>query len=68
MKCSLSDFYVTNITDDAPFTGVIEMSALVDKKEFGRNTLVYLPKYVGPDDELFDRTDDEIRERVPQRP
>ena len=27
---SLSDFYVTNITDEAPFTGVIEMSALVD--------------------------------------
>jgi protoporphyrinogen oxidase len=63
MKCSLSDFYVTNITDDAPFTGVIEMTALVDKREFGRNALVYLPKYVAPDDELFDRTDDEI-ERI----
>jgi protoporphyrinogen oxidase len=60
MKCSLSPFYVTNITDDAPFTGVIEMSALVDKKEFGRNALVYLPKYVPPDDPLFDKTDEEI--------
>jgi protoporphyrinogen oxidase len=59
---SLSDFYVTNITDDAPFTGIIEMSALADKKEFGRNALVYLPKYVAPDDELFDRNDDEIKE------
>ena len=55
MKCSLSNYYVTNITDEAPFTGVIEMSALVDKKEFGRNALVYLPKYVAPDDELFDK-------------
>ena len=63
MKCSLSKFYVTNITDEAPFTGVIEMSALVDKKEFGRNALVYLPKYVAPDDELLDKTDDEI-ERI----
>ncbi len=62
MKKSLSNFYVTNITDEAPFTGVIEMSALVNKKEFGGNALVYLPKYVAPDDELFDKTDDEIRE------
>lgn len=61
LKCSLSNYYVTNITDDAPFTGVIEMTALVDKKEFGRNSLVYLPKYVAPDDELFNKTDDEIR-------
>lgn len=63
MKCSLSNFYVTNITDEAPFTGVIEMSALVDKKEFGRNALVYLPKYVAPDDELFERSDEDI-ERI----
>ncbi len=61
LKCPLSDHYVTNITDDAPFTGVIEMTALVDKKEFGHNSLVYLPKYVAPDDELFDKSDDEIR-------
>ena len=62
MRCSLSEYYVTNITDESPFTGIIEMTALVDKKEFGRNALVYLPKYVSPDDELFDKTDDEIRE------
>lgn len=62
MKCPLSDYYVTNITDEAPFTGVIEMSALVDKKEFNRNALVYLPKYVAPDDELFEKTDEEIKE------
>lgn len=62
MKKSLSDFYVTNITDAAPFTGIIEMSALVDKAEFGGNALVYLPKYVAPDDELFERTDAEIEE------
>ncbi|MBK8466289.1 MAG: NAD(P)/FAD-dependent oxidoreductase [Chloracidobacterium sp.] len=61
MKCSMSNFYVTNITDEAPFTGVIEMSALVDKKEFGRNALIYLPKYVAPDDELFEKSDDEIQ-------
>lgn len=63
MKKSLSDFYVTNITDAAPFTGIIEMSALVDKREFGGSALVYLPKYVAPGDELFDKTDAEIEEK-----
>jgi len=61
MKCSLSPYYVTNITDEAPFTGIIEMSALVDKREFGRNALVYLPKYVAPDDALFDKSDEDIQ-------
>jgi len=59
-KKSLSEFYVTNITDETPFTGIIEMSALVDKKEFGGNALIYLPKYVSPDDELFEKSDAEI--------
>jgi protoporphyrinogen oxidase len=63
MKKSLSNFYVTNITDETPFTGIIEMSALVDKREFGGNALVYLPKYVAPDDPLFEKTDAEIEEQ-----
>jgi protoporphyrinogen oxidase len=59
---SVSPYYVTNITDTwVPFTGVIEMSALVDKKHFGGNALVYLPKYISPDDPLFDQSDDEIK-------
>ncbi|MET0753780.1 MAG: NAD(P)/FAD-dependent oxidoreductase [Pyrinomonadaceae bacterium] len=62
MKKSLSNFYVTNITDETPFTGIIEMSALVEKSEFGGNALVYLPKYVAPDDELFEKTDAEIED------
>jgi protoporphyrinogen oxidase len=62
MRSSLSNYYITNITDEMPFTGVIEMSALVDKKELSRNALVYLPKYVAPDDELFEKSDEEIQE------
>lgn len=55
---SISDFYVTNITDTwVPFTGIIEMTALVDKKYFDGKTLVYLPKYVVKDDPLFNETD-----------
>jgi protoporphyrinogen oxidase len=60
---SVSPFYVTNITDTwVPFTGVIEMTALVDKQYFGGNTLIYLPKYVSPDDPIFTKSDDETKE------
>jgi protoporphyrinogen oxidase len=59
---SISPYYVTNITDTwVPFTGVIEMSALVDKKKFGGNALIYLPKYLNPSDPLFNASDDEIK-------
>ena len=64
LKKPLDRFYVTNITDDwVPFTAVIEMSALVNPSEFGGRHLVYLPKYVAPDDPLFNESDDSIRER-----
>ena len=63
LKAPLAGFYVTNITDPAPFTGVIEMTALVDPKELGGRHLVYLPKYVAPDDPLFAESDDNIRGR-----
>lgn len=64
LKNSLADFYVTNITDgNVPFTGVIEMSALVDPSEFGGNALVYLPYYVPADHEAFKWSDEEVREK-----
>ncbi len=57
----LGPYYVTNITDGwVPFTAVIDMSALVKPGTFGDRALAYLPKYVEPDDPLFERTDDEI--------
>jgi protoporphyrinogen oxidase len=59
---SISPYYVTNITDTwVPFTGVIEMSALVDKNRFGGKALIYLPKYLNPSDPLFKASDDEIK-------
>jgi protoporphyrinogen oxidase len=59
---SISPYYITNITDTwIPFTGVIEMSALVDQKHLDGNSLVYLPKYVSPSDELFKKSDLEIQ-------
>jgi protoporphyrinogen oxidase len=57
----LAQYYVTNITDSwVPFTAVIEMSALVDRQQLGGHTLVYLPKYVVPDDPAFALSDAEI--------
>lgn len=62
LKQSISPYYVTNITDSwPPFTGIIEMTALIDKNEIKGNHLVYLPKYVEPGDELFDKSDNELR-------
>jgi len=61
LKNTVSPYYVTNITDDiAPFTGIIEMSALVDKKNFKGHSLIYLPKYVKASDPFFAQTDAEI--------
>lgn len=63
LRKPLDKYYVTNITDSfAPFTGVIEMSALVDKKEFKGKNLVYLPKYVVPNHPIFVKSDEEIKD------
>jgi protoporphyrinogen oxidase len=58
----ISNFYVTNVTDTwVPFTGVIEMSALVDKAEFENRHLVYLPKYLISNDAFFNKNDEDIK-------
>lgn len=63
LKKSISPYYITNITDSwPPFTGIIEMTALIDKEETKGNHLVYLPKYVNPDDELFDKEEKEVKD------
>ena len=60
----LANFYITNITDSwVPFTGVIEMSALVDRNQFNGNALIYLPKYVACDSPAFDIPDGVLKER-----
>ena len=61
LKKPLAGYYVTNITDPAPFTGVIEMTALIDPAQVGGHTLVYLPKYATADDAVWSRTDDQIQ-------
>jgi protoporphyrinogen oxidase len=60
----LAGYYVTNITDEGmPYTGVIEMSALVKPEEIGGRGLIYLPKYTVADDEAATWSDEEVEDR-----
>lgn len=62
LKKSISPFYVTNITDSwPPFTGIIEMTALIDKIETKGKHLVYLPRYVNPEDQLFEKNENQLK-------
>jgi len=58
LRKPLSPYYVTNVTDRwVPFTGVIEMTALVDRDRFDGHSLVYLPCYLAQDDSSWGRSD-----------
>lgn len=62
-KKNLAGYYVTNLTDGwIPFTGIIEMTAVVDGAYFGGNSLVYLPRYVSMEDPFWKKEDQEIQE------
>ena len=63
LRRSLSPYYLTNVTDDVPFTGVVEMTNLIDSAATSGRSLVYLPKYTSPSDPLFNLTDEEVWDR-----
>lgn len=64
LKHPLSPYYLTNVTEDVPFTGIVEMTNLIDPgTATGGRTLVYLPKYTTPSDPLFSLSDDEVWSR-----
>ncbi len=63
LRRPLAGYYLTNIIDDCELTGVVEMTALVDPSELGGHHLVYLPRYVAPDDPLMTAPDHEIERR-----
>ena len=51
LRRSLTPYYVLNLLDTSlPFTGVIESTNVIPPEAFGGRHLVYLPKYVTPDD------------------
>jgi protoporphyrinogen oxidase len=61
LRKPLSEFYVTNITEESPFTGVIEMTNLISTvDETAGHHLVYLPRYTQFDDPLFSADEDSV--------
>lgn len=61
---SLSPYYVTNLIDkNHPFTGIVELSRVVDPLEFKGKSLVMLPRYDLPCSEWFKMTDEEIKKK-----
>lgn len=65
LRRALSPFYITNIADSSiPLTGIIEMSSLVDREMFKGRSLVYLPRYLHPEDPAFDHSDGRIEQEA----
>lgn len=65
LKRPLGNAYLTYITDDSiPFTTVIEMSSLVDRKQLGGYHLAYLPRYVPSTHPILDASDDEVKAQL----
>jgi protoporphyrinogen oxidase len=61
----VSPYYVTNILDETiPFTGLIEMSALVDPLQIRNHGLLYIPRYLPPDHSDFARSDDDLENQM----
>ena len=60
LRAPLSPYYLTYLMDELPFTAVVEMTTLIPASWVGGHTLVYLPRYVAPDDALFEAPDAEI--------
>jgi protoporphyrinogen oxidase len=63
LKTQLMPYYVLNITDDSiPFTAVVETTNLIDPKYVKGHHLVYLPKYLAPDNDMATWSDDKVKE------
>lgn len=60
LRRPLSPYYLTNITQDSRFTGVVEMTNLIDKAETNGYSLVYLPKYTTASDPVFMMSDAQL--------
>lgn len=62
LKKQLLPYYVLNITDDSiPFTAVVETTNLINPEHVKGYHLVYLPKYLAPDNEMANWPDDKVR-------
>jgi len=67
LESQLTPYYVTNILDATiPFTGLIEMSALVDPQQLKGHGLLYIPRYLPPDHADFSRSDADLENEMIQ--
>src|SRR5262249_25435720 len=67
LRRPLAGYYVLNLADPGlPFTGVIEMSSLVDRSEFQGHNLVYLPRYAAAEEAVWNLSDDEVQDQFLQ--
>jgi len=61
---SLCPYYVTNLIDkNLPYTGIVELSRVVNTEELGKKNLIMLPRYDVPSSPWFKMSDDEIKSR-----
>ena len=56
-------YWTPVVNSHTDFDGVVEMSALVDKNQYGNRNLVYLMKYCDRKSELFSTSEEEIIKR-----
>jgi protoporphyrinogen oxidase len=62
LKKKLLPYYVLNITDESiPFTAVVETTNLIDPKHVKGYHLVYLPKYIAPNNEMATWPDEQVK-------
>jgi len=61
---SFSPYYWLNITDNKfPFLAVVEHTNFVDKRIFGGNKVLYIAKYIGENDPLYNLSESELLEK-----
>ena len=62
LKRKLSDYYWINIlSEDIPFGVIVEHTNFENKESYNGEHLVYLGKYIGTEEELWQKNDKEIR-------
>lgn len=62
LKERLMPYYVLNITDDSiPFTAVVETTNLIDPQHVKGYHIVYLPKYIAPDNDMANWPDEQVK-------
>ena len=61
MKQSFSNFYWMNIGDSSfPFGGIMEHTNMIDKKEYGDNTVLYISNYLYKSDPQYNLSKEDL--------